>query len=233
MMKQTALILGVATLGGYFVKRYLDNIRAMQNASTLHELQIFMMVRCYKISKSLIDLERKIKWLESFGDFGKSLDMAQFDKTDFAKCGLIKLNQNAEYHARFIAQTALMTKHLQKICEILDTKEKWIDELCKSYSNADLNESQNNADSNESSGESNELSTQTKDEIIAFIAQMQRIHALITEDFAENDKWRESKCVEAEQILKSFGESSKNLSSFAEFNSSESARRFGHSNAIV
>lgn len=78
-----------------------------------------------------------------------------------------------------------------------------------------------------------DLSTQTKDEIIAFIAQMQRIHALITEDFAENDKWRESKCVEAEQILKSFGESSKNLSSFAEFNSSESARRFGHSNAIV
>ena len=199
MIKKTAIFLGVATIGGYLVKRHLDNVRAMQNISTLHELQILMMAKCHKIHKSLIDLERKIKSLKSFGNFGESLDRLQFDKIDFAKCGLIKLTQNVEYCARFIAQVALMTNHLQKICEILDKKSAWISEICESFSNAD---------SNESSGESTkDLSMQTKDEIIAFIAQMQRIHTLITEDFVENDKWCESKCVEAEKILQSFGES--------------------------
>ena len=179
---------------------------------------------CYKAHKSLIKIAEQIK---SLGFSGDSLGKFGFYFVSDSKYDLSEYCEFADNQAK------LMTKQMQKICEILEQKSAWLDEICESYGRADLSakesqskvdshKSSNNIDSNESSGESNakstkDLSTQTKDEIkdeiIAFIAQMQQIHTLITENFVENDKWRESKCVEAEQILQSFGESSKSSDS--------------------
>ena len=161
---------------------------------------------CYKAHKSLIKIAEQIKSLEFNGEsFGDLLGKFGFYFVSDSKYDLSEYCEFADNQAK------LMTNHLQKIYEILEAKEKWIDEICESFGKADSNESSNSvdsnesqskADSNESNGKSNaKLSTQTKDKIIAFIAQMQRIYALITENFVENDKWRESKCVEAEKIL--------------------------------
>ena len=199
---------------------------------------------CYKAHKSLIKIAEQIKSLEFSGEsYDDLLGKFSFYFVSDSKYDLRKYCEFADNQAK------LMSNHLQKIHEILETKEKWIDEICESYSkadssesqskadsresqsNADSNESQSNADLSESSGESaKDLSTQTKDEIIAFIAQMQQIHTLITEDFVENDKWRESKCAEAEKILQSFGESiesSDNLSKLRESDLCESNADLG------
>ena len=167
---------------------------------------------CYKAHKSLIKIAEQIKSLEFSGEsYDDLLGKFGFYFVSDSKYDLSEYCEFADNQAK------LMTKQMQKIYEFLESKEKWIDEICESFGKADLSESQSNADSNEfsSNADSNEssgetakdLSAQTKGEIIAFIAQMQKIHALITEDFAENDKWCESKCIEAEQILQSFGES--------------------------
>ena len=168
---------------------------------------------CYKAHKTLIKIAEQIK---SLGFSGDSLGEFGFYFVSDSKYDLSEYCEFADNQAK------LISNHLQKIYEILEQKSAWLDKICESYGKVD---------SNESNGESaKDLSAQTKGEIIALIAQMQKIHTLITEDFVENDEWRESKCVEAEKILQSFGESNKssdNLSKLHESDLSESNADLG------
>ena len=155
---------------------------------------------CYLLHNFLMSNQERIKWLESNGEsFGKSLKWLETYVISKSKYNLSEYDKSAH------CQANLIVKYLWKIIKILAVKEIWLDEICESYSRVDLGES--NAKSTK------DLSAQTKGEIVVFIAQMQRIYVLITENFVENDKWHESKCIEAEKILQSFGESSKSSDS--------------------
>ncbi len=132
---------------------------------------------CLKVQKILANLIDKIRAL---GDFGKAFELLKCYLVYDEKYDLSDYDESSNPQA--------MREIIEQIRTALEQKSAWIEGICDSRKT--------------DSGESSEsLPAQTKSKLDAFIETMKTIHALITEDFVSENKWRDDKLTEAQNLL--------------------------------
>ncbi len=140
---------------------------------------------CFEVQKILANLVDKISAL---GDFGKAFELLKCYLVYDEKYDLSDYDENANPQA--------VREIIEQIRTALEQKSAWIEGICDSREFSKSPES----DSSESdSGKS--LPAQTKSKIDALVEIMKSIHALITEDFVSESKWRDDKLTQAQNVL--------------------------------
>ena len=192
MIREILSFGAVALGGGYLVKRYWDK---KKEGKTQFERHTIFMVQFYHLEASCAETHKVLANLAekicALGDFGESLELLKSYSMSNEKYGLrdfIVLGKNEEHKDTFITQAGIMIECLSAIRMNLIYKKEWLDEIAQSLGK-----------SRESSGKS--LSAQTKSEIVALVEIMQKIYALITEDFVRETKFRYDKLVEAKNVI--------------------------------
>ena len=206
MIREILTFGAVALGGGYLAKRYWDKKKAevekekekgkvdvlyrVESDIICFLMQFYGLERyCVHTHKDLVNLADKISAL---GDFGDSLELFKTYFSYEEKYDLfhfIVRGEDEEYQTSFANQARIMIECLSAIRMNLIYKKEWLDEIAQSLGKS------RESKSHES------LSEQTKSEITALVEIMQKIYALITEDFVCETKFRYDKLVEAKNVI--------------------------------
>ncbi len=167
-------------------REYDDLQRDMDRLSDFINEVYALESSCLKVQKILANLVDKISAL---GDFGKAFELLKCYLVYDEKYDLSDYDESVNPQA--------VREIIEQICVALEQKSAWIEGICDSRESSELHES----DSGESRESSKSLPAQTKSKIDAFVEIMKSIHALITEDFVSESKWRDDKLTEAQNLL--------------------------------